>query len=305
MQRPGGALWRGERHRRRAAPDRQDHRLGHGRRHGSRGKQRSFQCDFGTKITGFTLRPIAPQPLSLAALRAARYPPLHVRNPEQVRHIAKLARIAMSDAEIDALVPELNNILGWVEQLGEVEHRRGRAADRGDRPEAAPARRRRQRRQCPRRDPRQRARGAARLLRGAEGDRMMSRSSLVIRRESGNPSVCLSASHTRSGVPAFAGMTKYDDRAHLQDHRRAARRVPRAASSRRARSPRASTPRSRRRSCSTLIRSRRPTMRSPRPTRRTQARLGDELKPLVRHSARHQGPVRHRGRRHHRREPTS
>ena len=42
-------------------------------------------------------------------------------SPEQVRHIAKLARIAMSDAEIDALVPELNNILGWVEQLGEVD----------------------------------------------------------------------------------------------------------------------------------------------------------------------------------------
>jgi len=39
---------------------------------------------------------------------------------EQVRHIAKLARIGMSDAEIGALVPELNNILGWVEQLGEV-----------------------------------------------------------------------------------------------------------------------------------------------------------------------------------------
>jgi aspartyl-tRNA(Asn)/glutamyl-tRNA(Gln) amidotransferase subunit C len=38
----------------------------------------------------------------------------------QVRHIAKLARIGMSDAEIEALVPELNNILGWVEQLGEV-----------------------------------------------------------------------------------------------------------------------------------------------------------------------------------------
>jgi aspartyl-tRNA(Asn)/glutamyl-tRNA(Gln) amidotransferase subunit C len=37
-----------------------------------------------------------------------------------VRHIAKLARIGMSDAEIEALVPELNNILGWVEQLGEV-----------------------------------------------------------------------------------------------------------------------------------------------------------------------------------------
>ena len=41
-------------------------------------------------------------------------------SPEQVRHIAKLARIAMSDEEIERLVPELNNILGWVEQLGEV-----------------------------------------------------------------------------------------------------------------------------------------------------------------------------------------
>jgi len=41
-------------------------------------------------------------------------------SPEQVRHIAKLARIAMSDEEIERLVPELNNILGWVEQLEEV-----------------------------------------------------------------------------------------------------------------------------------------------------------------------------------------
>ena len=39
---------------------------------------------------------------------------------EQVRHIAKLARIAMSDEEIERLAPELNNILGWIEQLGEV-----------------------------------------------------------------------------------------------------------------------------------------------------------------------------------------
>ena len=38
-----------------------------------------------------------------------------------VRHIAKLARIAVSDREVDALVPELNNILGWVEQLQEVD----------------------------------------------------------------------------------------------------------------------------------------------------------------------------------------
>jgi aspartyl-tRNA(Asn)/glutamyl-tRNA(Gln) amidotransferase subunit C len=39
---------------------------------------------------------------------------------DQVRHIAKLARIAMSDEELERLVPEINNILGWVEQLGEV-----------------------------------------------------------------------------------------------------------------------------------------------------------------------------------------
>ena len=37
-----------------------------------------------------------------------------------VRHIAKLARIAVSDEEVEALAPELNNILGWVEQLQEV-----------------------------------------------------------------------------------------------------------------------------------------------------------------------------------------
>ena len=42
-------------------------------------------------------------------------------SPEQVRHIARLARIAMSDEELARLVPELNIILGWVEQLGEVD----------------------------------------------------------------------------------------------------------------------------------------------------------------------------------------
>ena len=40
---------------------------------------------------------------------------------EQVRHIAKLARIAMSEDELARLLPELNNILGWVEQLQEVD----------------------------------------------------------------------------------------------------------------------------------------------------------------------------------------
>ena len=38
-----------------------------------------------------------------------------------VRKIAGLARIATSEAEAEALVPELNNILGWIEQLGEVD----------------------------------------------------------------------------------------------------------------------------------------------------------------------------------------
>ena len=42
-------------------------------------------------------------------------------NEAQVRHVAKLARLALSDAEIDKMVPELNNILDWVEQLAEVD----------------------------------------------------------------------------------------------------------------------------------------------------------------------------------------
>jgi len=42
-------------------------------------------------------------------------------NADQVRHVARLARLALGDAEIDRMVPELNNILDWVEQLGEVD----------------------------------------------------------------------------------------------------------------------------------------------------------------------------------------
>lgn len=38
-----------------------------------------------------------------------------------VSKIASLARIALSDAEVETMVGELNNILGWVEQLGEVD----------------------------------------------------------------------------------------------------------------------------------------------------------------------------------------
>ncbi|RPF71993.1 Asp-tRNA(Asn)/Glu-tRNA(Gln) amidotransferase subunit GatC [Aurantiacibacter spongiae] len=40
---------------------------------------------------------------------------------EQVAKIASLARIDMDDAALDRMVPELNNILAWVEQLGEVD----------------------------------------------------------------------------------------------------------------------------------------------------------------------------------------
>lgn len=38
-----------------------------------------------------------------------------------VRHIARLARIAVSDDEVAALAPELSAILGWIEQLREVD----------------------------------------------------------------------------------------------------------------------------------------------------------------------------------------
>ncbi len=38
-----------------------------------------------------------------------------------VAKIASLARIRMSDEELDRMAPELNNILTWVEQLGEVD----------------------------------------------------------------------------------------------------------------------------------------------------------------------------------------
>ena len=38
-----------------------------------------------------------------------------------VKKVASLARIAISDADAERLVPELNNILGFIEQLGEVD----------------------------------------------------------------------------------------------------------------------------------------------------------------------------------------
>jgi aspartyl-tRNA(Asn)/glutamyl-tRNA(Gln) amidotransferase subunit C len=38
-----------------------------------------------------------------------------------VARIAALARIKLSEGELAAMVPELNGILAWVEQLGEVD----------------------------------------------------------------------------------------------------------------------------------------------------------------------------------------
>ena len=40
---------------------------------------------------------------------------------QTVKKVASLARIAISDADAAKLAPELNNILGWIEQLGEVD----------------------------------------------------------------------------------------------------------------------------------------------------------------------------------------
>ena len=40
---------------------------------------------------------------------------------EEVAKIASLARIRMGEEDLDRMVPEFNNILAWVEQLGEVD----------------------------------------------------------------------------------------------------------------------------------------------------------------------------------------
>jgi aspartyl-tRNA(Asn)/glutamyl-tRNA(Gln) amidotransferase subunit C len=42
-------------------------------------------------------------------------------DPATVRRIAKLARIRVSDADVANLGADLNSILGWIEQLNEVD----------------------------------------------------------------------------------------------------------------------------------------------------------------------------------------
>jgi len=40
--------------------------------------------------------------------------------PDEVRHVARLARLALTDEEAAALAPQLSAILGYAEQVGEV-----------------------------------------------------------------------------------------------------------------------------------------------------------------------------------------
>jgi aspartyl-tRNA(Asn)/glutamyl-tRNA(Gln) amidotransferase subunit C len=39
---------------------------------------------------------------------------------DEVRHVAHLARLGLSDAEVESLRAELSEILGYAEQIGEV-----------------------------------------------------------------------------------------------------------------------------------------------------------------------------------------
>lgn len=41
-------------------------------------------------------------------------------SPDEVRHVARLARLALSDDEVAALAPQLSEILGYAEQVSEV-----------------------------------------------------------------------------------------------------------------------------------------------------------------------------------------
>jgi aspartyl-tRNA(Asn)/glutamyl-tRNA(Gln) amidotransferase subunit C len=40
--------------------------------------------------------------------------------PEQVRHVAKLARLALDETELERFAPQLESILEYIAQIGEV-----------------------------------------------------------------------------------------------------------------------------------------------------------------------------------------
>lgn len=41
--------------------------------------------------------------------------------PEQVRHIAKLARLGLTDKDVEKFAPQLSNIFTYIEKLNEVD----------------------------------------------------------------------------------------------------------------------------------------------------------------------------------------
>ena len=99
---------------------------------------------------------------------------------ETARRVAKLARIRVEEADLPALAGEFNTILGFIEQLNEVDVS-------GVEPMTSVTPMRLKRRQDgvtdgshAGEDPRQRARRARRVLRGAEGGRMSELSRLTI-----------------------------------------------------------------------------------------------------------------------------
>ena len=40
---------------------------------------------------------------------------------DQVLHVAKLARLKLTDEEVERMAGELSNVLGWVEQINELD----------------------------------------------------------------------------------------------------------------------------------------------------------------------------------------
>ncbi len=182
-----------------------------------------------------------------------------------VKKVASLARIAISDADAERLAPELNNILGWIEQLGEVDTSVGRADDRRD-PQHAPASGRRGHRgAAARRRPPERAAGRARLLHRAEGGRMSDVTDLGI-------------AQLRDGV-------RLGNLLGARSRRRVYRQGEQGEGAQRVhrRNPR---PRDRRRQGS-----------------RCRARGGRDAQAAGRRADRHEGPVRDEGRADHRGEP--
>ena len=93
-------------------------------------------------------------------------------DPATIRRIATLARIHVEDAELARLAEELNGILGWIEQLNEVNVDGRRAAGRRGADGAEDARGRGDRRRLPRQGAGQRAGAGRRFLRRAQGGRV-------------------------------------------------------------------------------------------------------------------------------------